>query len=291
MKRSTIMVGLALLTVASLGVATLAIAHRHRVESRVAELERTNRVGSAAKPATRPTAVAARPSANIPPPKAANSSSTKEDGKPRSPARPDVGELFAAHPELQAAYQRAVGGRLHQTYGRLFGRLGLSSAQIDQAVALLVQDAEHELDLAMTAQTLQLATDDPALWRFRGGEKSDTEAKLESLLGAQGMQTWRDYNRALGMRATAEDVASLTLATDTPMTGAQMEQLTRVLAEASSTYREGGLPEWSTTDWPEVLRHASTFLTPAQLVVLQAKIQQAAAAALLSQFYASRPQR
>lgn len=104
------------------------------------------------------------------------------------------------------------------------------------------------------------------------------------------MQAWRDYNRALSMQSTAEDVASFTLATDTPMTGAQMEQLTRVLAEASATYRAGRLPEWPTTDWPEVLRQASMFLAPAQLAALQAKIQQARAATLLSQFYASRGQ-
>ena len=290
MKRSTSIGALALLTVANLGMATLAIVRRHRVESRVVEVERMNQVASVAKSAERPVANVARPNEIIHLPKAANPASTKDDEKAKPAARPDMSELFASHPELQSAYQRAVSGRLHQTYGRFFVRLGLSPVQTDQAVALLVRDAEHELDLAMTAQTLQLPKDDPALRQFRRGEKADTEAKLESLLGTQGMQAWRDYNRALSMQSTAEDVASFTLATDTPMTGAQMEHLTRVLAEASATYRAGGLPEWSTTDWPEVLRQASMFLAPAQLAALQAKIQQARAATLLSQFYASRGQ-
>ncbi len=287
MKRSTIIGALALLTVASLGVATLAMVRRHRAEARFAEQQRTNEKSAFVQPQV----VAHRTSAETALGKPAAALALKDEANPKPAARPDVGALFAAHPELQAAHQRAVSGRLHHIYDQLFGRLGLTSAQIDRAVALLVRDAEHELDLAMTAQALQLSKDDPSLREVRRGEKADTEAKLESLLGGPSMQAWRDYNRALGMQSTAEDVASLALATDAPITGPQLEQLTRVLAEASATYRSGGRPEWSTTDWSEVLRQASTFLTAPQVAVLEAKIQQAKAAALLGPFYALRPQR
>lgn len=291
MKRSTIIGGLALLTVVSLGIATLAIIRRQRAEASLVELNRI-RMASPGLPA-RPLFIANNDQADTPAtPTPASAAPASENTPSRKwPPRPDVGTLLAAHPELQAAHRQAVNGRLHQTYDRLFTRLGMSAAQIEQALAVLARDAEDELDLAMTAQTLQLPKDDPSLVQFRRGEKSDTEVQLESLLGAQGMQAWRDYNRALSMQSTAEDVASLALASDTPMTGAQTEQLIRVMAEANAAYRAGGRPEWSSTDWAEVLRQAPTFLAPAQVVALQAKIQQTRAAALHSQFYASRPHR
>ncbi len=290
MKRSTIIGGLALLTLVGLGVAMLASIRRQRAEARLVEFDRI-RMASSKLPARSPSIPNNNADAPATPAMTPPALVTENPEGRKSPTRPDVGALLAAHPELQAAHRQAVNGRLHQTYDRLFVRLGMSAAQIDQAVALLARDAEDELDLAMTAQTLQLPKDDPSLVRFRRGENSETEAQLVSLLGAQGMQGWRDYRRALSMQSTAEDVASLALASDTPMTGAQTEQLIRVMAEANTAYRAGGRPEWSSTDWAEVLRQASTFLAPAQVVALQAKIQQTRAATLHSQFHASRPPR
>jgi hypothetical protein len=290
MKRSAIIGGLALFTFASLGIATLAMVQRQRADARLAEIDRSGSTALAKRSARSITATDDG-RAGIPSAAASAAVAVKGDERGKASARPDVGALLAAHPELQVAYQRAANGRLHQTYDRLFVRLGLSAAQIDQAVALLGRDGEQELDLAMAAQTLELAKDDPTLRQFRSSERSDTESQLEALLGAQGMQAWRDYNRALNLRSTAEDVASIAFASDTPMTGAQTEQLMRVLAEANATYRAGGRPEWSSTDWSEVLRRASTFLAPAHVAALEAKVQQARAAALHAQFYASRPRR
>jgi hypothetical protein len=285
MKRSTLTGALALLTVVSLGVATLALARRQRMEARIVELDRR---AAATKSSARPATIRDHPT-TLSSPAAVMTAPAAADESPKRPTRSDKAAILAAHPELQVAYQRAKSGQLRHTYSPLFVRLGLSPAQVDQAVTLLVRDAEREFDLAMAAQALELPKDDSAVGRFGRSERFDTETELEMLLGAQGMQAWRDYHRVLGMQATAEDVASLTVAANTPMTGAQMEQLMRVLAEASATFRTGGSPEWATTDWAEVLRQASTFLAPPHLAALQAKSQQAKAAILLSQFYASRP--
>jgi hypothetical protein len=288
-KRSTIIGVLALVTVASLGVATVARTRRHRVELRIAEMGRMGERASTPKfeatlvvKVDQPGGQNGRSNAATPPPAGTR-------GNAPSVARPDSGSLFARDPGLHSAYRQAVEGRLRQTYARLFARLNLPPGQIEKAVALLVIDAEHELDLEMSVRALRLGKDDPAAGEFRRAEKTDTEARLESVLGVRGMEAWLDYNRALGMRSTAEDVADLGLAADAPMTGEQTEELMLVLAEASGSYREGGMPEWTSTDWAEVLKQASTFLTPAQLRVLDAKSQQARAAVLLAQFYESRP--
>ena len=154
MKRTTIIGGLALLTVVCLCIATLAIIRRHRAEVHLVELDRIRTAssklptGSLSLPRSDETDAPATPTPTYAAPVTQNTETRK------SPTRPDLGDLLAAHPELQEAHQQAVKGRLHQTYDRLFARLGMSAAQIDQAVALLARDAEGELDLAMTAQTL-----------------------------------------------------------------------------------------------------------------------------------------
>ncbi len=276
----------ALLTIIALGLAVFTTVRRRCTERRLAELEQTDRTIQAAILAPRtPVAAARHLEGDRPENTSRVTSASPAVAKPA--ARPDLNEIFSAHPELQAAYEKATAGRLQQTYGRLWDRMGLSSAQIEQVTAIMIRDDENEMDLAMTAQALGLPADDPALRRFRREETAVTQSALESLLGPQGYQNLRDYNRVLTMRSTAEDVASFTAGSGSPMTGPQTEQLTRVLAEASASYRNGGRPNWTTTDWDDVLGKASAFLTPPQLAALRAKAQQAKAAGMLAQFYAS----
>jgi hypothetical protein len=286
MKRRWIIGLPTLLTVIALGLGVLAIVRRHRTEWRLAELEKTDRaIQAAIFSSTIPPAPSSHPEEN---PRRLTVVSKSESKETR---HPDLNKIFAAHPELETAYQKATVGKLHQTYDRLWGRLGLSSGQIEQAVSIMMRDDENEMDLAMTAEALKLPANDPALRQFRHEEMAATQSALESALGPQGYEALRDYNRVLTMRTSAEDVASLTAASDSPMTGAQTEQLTQVLAEANGSYRNGGRPNWISTDWDDVLDKASTFLTPPQLSALKTKAQQARAAAMLAQFYSSRTPR
>ena len=282
------MIGPPVLVIAiCLGLAVFAIARRHRTESRLTELSETDQSIQAAILLARTRATpSSHPYGNPPSGSPGAALSGKAETKP--PARPDVNEIFSAHPELHAAYQKATAGRLHQTYDRLWARLGLSSAQIEQVVSVMMRDDENEMDLSMTAAALKLSEADPALRQFRREEMATTQSSLESVLGPLGYQTLRDYNRTLAMRSTAEDVASIAAVSDSPMTGGQTEQLMQVMAEASMSYRNGGQPTWASTDWDDVLRKAVVFLTPPQLAALQSKAQQAKTAAMLTQFYASR---
>lgn len=282
------MIGPPVLVIAiCLAVAVLAIARRHRLESRLAELTKTDQSIQAAILSARTRATPSGHSNDNPP---NGSPGVLKSGKSETTltAHPDVNEIFAAHPELQAAYKQATAGRLHQTYDRLWARLGLSSAQIEQAVSVLMRDDENEMDLSMTAAALKLSEDDPALRQYRREEMATTQSSLELVLGPQGYQALRDYNRTLAMRSTAEEVAAITAVSDAPLTGLQTEQLTQVLAEATTSYRHGGQPDRASTDWDDVLRKAAMFLTPPQLAAVQAKAQQAKTAAMLTQFYASR---
>ena len=287
MKRRWIIGLPTVVAVIATSLALLAIVRRHRAQLSLAELEKTDRTIRAAILLSRRPVAGSRPARRISPEEPAPASAASSLAA-NAPARPDVNAIFAAHPELEAAYRKATLGKLHQTYDRLWNRMGLSSAQIEQVFAILMRDDENEMDLAMTANALKLSSDDPSLRQFRGEENTVTRAALESALGSQGYQTLQDYNRALTVQSAAEDVASLTAASGSPMTGAQTEQLTQVLAEASASYRNGGRPNWISTDWEQVLSKAPLFLTPPQVTALQAKAQQAKVAAMLAQFYASR---
>lgn len=213
---------------------------------------------------------------------------TASDGSPATHgSRLDVGRVFAERPELQSAYRAAVKGRLHQTYDQWFERQGLTPTQIEQVIAILLRDDEDELDLAMAGRALAFPRDDGTLREFRRAERAETAAALSVVIGDARLRALQDFDRAQAMRPTADAVASLLVASGTPLSAGEADQLTQVLAEASGQYRRGGRPSWETTDWDSVLARAEDFLAPPQQAALRAEVQRARAVALLDQYFAA----
>lgn len=272
----------------SLGIAGWSVSVRWRAEAGLAEIPwRNARLASASE---RPRTVAVAPAA---PPRSVETAPAPDPSAPPRPEpkqRPDIGELLSTHPDLLTDYEKSFKGQLDQRYRRLFQRLRLSPQQVGQIEGLLLRDDENELDLAMTAASQGFAHDDPTAKKFRQDQKIELKAALQGVLGPGDYETLQRFDQAQRVRSWAEDVAGLLALSPTPLTGEQRDQLTQIVADASSSYQKGGIANIDDVAWERVLATAPTFLAEPQQAALRAKVQMTQLRALLPQFFAQLPQ-
>jgi len=199
-------------------------------------------------------------------------------------ARPDIGALLSAHPDLLAAFIKGIRGYTEQSYGALFSRLHLSPGQIDQLETLIVNGLENNLDLQSTAQAQGLANDDPVIKKERDQQAADLLAAEQALLGPDAYEAFHSATRAEALRGAVEQVAAMTQFSTTPMTGEQSQQLVQLMAQASGDYRDGKDASVNTVDWDTVMAQAPGFLTPTQVATLQGVAQENRFHVLAKQF-------
>jgi len=199
-----------------------------------------------------------------------------------------VGALLQS-PRLQAQYLEAKRARLERTYGPLFRSLNLSPDQVSRFAALEIQREEETLDIAGAVPTALRSSFSDGQWFTGslslgvGGTPGDPDtqaaAKLlqqanqgfqdaaATLLGPDGYGQLVDYERAMPMRGVVDDVAG-SLATSSPLSPEQANQLTQILAQASSSYTKGRTATLSPIDWDQALQQASSVLSPPQMASL-----------------------
>jgi hypothetical protein len=246
---------------------TRLVLEEQRLAQRLAEAEKQNEARRTTLERSR---TAASP-APVPKADAAAMSSTSD-------LKPDVA---AAQRNLEtlvmkdAALQRQVVASLRVKIGislaPFFKARNLSPAQIEQFKDIMAQAAEIGLDLKAAEQVTGMS----APSTVQQGYRNEINGALTTLLGEEGIRQYRQYSRA----AAAQDRIIATLAgelanTDSPLTAEHAVQLTQVLADASSSYQQGGAPTKESIDWNLAVARAHGVLSPQQL----ARFQKAAAA-------------
>jgi hypothetical protein len=187
--------------------------------------------------------------------------------------RPDIEAIVFTHPDLLAMYVKAARSYLDQTYGPTFARLNLSPDQIERLDTLLIDDAENQVDLNATAQSLGLANNDPVISKEREMQAADLQAAELTVLGQQAYEAFDAVFRQESIRGTVEQVSTMTVFSDHPITGGQSGQLVQLMAQSSTDYANGKEATATTVDWSAVLAGASTFLAPSQVASLHAEAQ------------------
>jgi hypothetical protein len=176
-----------------------------------------------------------------------------------------AGEAFvAAHPGAPGLVTDYHRQRTLDRYGLLFQRLGLSQTQIDQFQQLVARGPDSGLGW-QTAEQAPIA-------RFNVGavglSNRELEDQIHGLLGDSGYQQYQEFNRLAPAREFVTGLAGLTISTAAPMTSAQADELTQVLAQNSPAYRDGKRVNSDSIDWDAVLSAAGKFLSPQQLASL-----------------------
>ncbi len=178
-------------------------------------------------------------------------------------------KFVAGNPELQRLYVRQQTIRLRSRYGPFYRSQGLAPAQIERFEKVMSDYAASSVDVPAVAMAQGLEKSDPTVASLlRQADEEKTRA-LRDLLGAEGVEQLRAYERTRSVRDIANNLASELFYTDAPLTARQADQLT-LIADASRGEGRGPV------NWDFVVNEAQAqgVLSPSQIAVLAEKKEQ-----------------
>ncbi len=192
--------------------------------------------------------------------------------KPISPPKKSpsgsLTQFIADDPKLQALYFASRHAALAKSYGPFFRALGLSPTQIDKFDAIIIDREEQSQDLIAAGLSQGLPVGDQAVAALRQKMENDSRTALTDLLGETGYQLLRQYEGTQPVRAVVQQLAGATALEGMPLTPQQAEQLTQVLANASTGYQSSETADFLATasvNWNAADEQAKGILSPAQL--------------------------
>jgi RNA polymerase sigma factor (sigma-70 family) len=167
---------------------------------------------------------------------------------------PGVNRELSNDPAVRAGLAGWITACLNVSQGPLFKTLGLSADQIETLTALEIQN-----NINMGDNVLSL--------RPEGTTMADVAQSIHNLLGDANYQQYGAYQYTQFVREVASSLAGNLFDSDTPLTSAQADQLTQILAQNSST-KNGAPPFPGDINWNQALAQAQTVLSPQQAEVL-----------------------
>jgi hypothetical protein len=200
--------------------------------------------------------------------------------------------VLAKNPGLQAKYLKSERTKLAATYGPLWQALGLTSEQTEKFKDIMTDNAGKLLDLKSITQEQGLTESDTAYATLQQQATDQLRAAQVDLLGEAGFRQLQQYERTLPVRSEINTLAGALALTDAPLGDQQAEQLTQIMANASSGYQNGGKADTPVSvnlaiftslirdhkmaedgiDWSAVRAQARSVLSDAQFALFDAYI-------------------
>jgi hypothetical protein len=174
-------------------------------------------------------------------------------------------------PKMQNLQLAVVQSKMQGTYGPLCAQLRLSDAQVAQFLANVKKRTEQEMDVSAIQETQKLLADDPVIGKMRQQMSDEFLAAQRTLLGEAGLREFETYNRSVPAREFVNEFAGASVILGASVTGAQADALTEIMANASSSYRQGRTATRNAGDinWDEVLAGAARTLSEPQFAVFK----------------------
>lgn len=196
---------------------------------------------------------ARRPAANPAPPPRAQSLS--------------ITEIIRDDPAAQAVYLQSGRAALRATYGPLFRQLNLSADQqrAFQDNLMALREKTMDLDYLSREEGADLA----AIGKLRQAASAEYQAAQAALLGAEGGDRLRDYERTSPLRRMVSAIAGAAAVEGAPISAAQADHVVQVLAQASPNFQRGGTALLNDVDWPVVEPAIRRLLSPGQFEVFR----------------------
>ncbi len=171
---------------------------------------------------------------------------------------------------------RAVNGAAtDSTYAALYRQMGWTKAQSDQFRELML-DVNERRDVQFRATTVAARAQNPNLGRAEmqplfeesvAQSRVDAEATVRGAFGEAAAQGLRRYQETLVGRSTATQLATSLFYSDSPLTPAQADRLTEIIAANART--PDGKTSLGALDSEAMFAQAQTMLTPTQLAALR----------------------
>ena len=176
---------------------------------------------------------------------------------------------FRNDPKEQLRQLAARRLALGSIYGPLFRSLSLSPAQSERFLDVTLKGEERQMDLSAVMRSQGLSEDDPMVAKLRGESDAEIQAALRELLGQAGYRQAQDYGRTSVVRELVSGLAGAAAVAGVPINAQQAEQLTYILANASSRYRSGGPAEVAEIEWDKIDTPARAILSESQLTLFK----------------------
>jgi hypothetical protein len=185
-----------------------------------------------------------------------------------------AGQAFlAAFPQARQMLLDVGKAQIARNYAAFYRTAGLTPAQIETL--------ENQTN-AQWVQTAMVAGNG-----VHPGDPQLPDDQLKEILGDQGFQRFQEFKRVQQLQGLINDASSMSSAA--PITGAQADQLTTIIANASSSYQGGGNANPGTVDWNQVLVQSQGVLTEPQLASIRYEAEMSGLGPLLNQFRAKNP--
>jgi len=174
--------------------------------------------------------------------------------------------LLASNPRLRDLKAKSLRAGVNQHFGLFYRMAGLSAEQIERFEALVSGYEQASFDTSARPMSAGPAGIDMAVFDLLEQHNEQFQSDEKELLGSAAYLQLQEYIREEGALAGVRQAAWYTQPIE-PYSADQVTQLVHILANASTSYQQGGTVR--SIDWDQVLANAATVLSPAQMDGLQ----------------------
>jgi hypothetical protein len=153
--------------------------------------------------------------------------------------------------------------------GNLFRAVGFSPQQIEQWKQMIAQDAQRRLDLIAAVEAQGLGRNSETFKTLSAEHEKLRRARETEILGDLEPK-YREYQRLEGTRGLVEWLTRTGVYQEEPITGAQLERATQILAANTRQISRSGSGEPAPSiDWATATAQLKDTLSPSQIATLQ----------------------
>ncbi len=180
-------------------------------------------------------------------------------------------DILMADPTYQKISVKQYASTLRFRYAALYRKLGWPPATITAFENFKVKEYEALNDTMAAARSEGVSVVEPTLKTLMKPTNFAFSEELRRLIGDSAYSAYLNHNEQFSARTAVEALAGLLQYSATPVTVAQTEQLTRIIATNTPRVQSNGLVGVSRpTDWDTVFSQAEGVLGAAQLESLRA---------------------
>ena len=166
-------------------------------------------------------------------------------------------------PEIRRLMDLQRTANIKRQYSGFFKSAHLTPDQIAQFTQLMIerQNAANDVLVAATQQGINPMQDPEEFRQMVSSAQIEVDSQIQSALGADTYAQFQSFQQAQGQRGVVNQLAQDLSLTDAPLTDAQRDQVTQIVAQ---TNEKGG-----SSITADTLARAQAVLAPAQMQALQ----------------------
>ncbi len=179
-------------------------------------------------------------------------------------------DILFSDPEYQQLSSETYRVSLKLSNALFYRQARLSPETVAELEKLLMESQQIGTDVMAAARAQGMSLADVQFAKVAGDAHKAVEAQIISLLGAETYSQFKSYRAGSNARRSVDQLASNLYFTDTPLTFAQADELTKIVSAQSiqpqSTGMVGAMP---VINWDAVITESGKILLPDQTHVLR----------------------